>query len=134
MIGKALIAAFAVTGVAAVAMPSTQFTEAAMNETSIAATPVPASALTFTGINVDELVYAPVLDMANQRVGEVAELFIDGSGRIDGAVVSVGGMFSSHKVALDLADLEVLQAPGEGFVVRTNLSEDSLTAMPTFES
>ncbi|NDV01455.1 PRC-barrel domain-containing protein [Pseudoroseicyclus tamaricis] len=134
MIGKGLFLALATTGVAAaagIAPASLAPTDAAMAQS---AATVPASELTFTGIDVDALVYAPVLDASHQQVGEVAELFIDGSGAISGAVIGLGGFFSQREVALDMADMDVLQAGPEGFIVRANFSEDSLNALPTFES
>ncbi|MBB5055115.1 sporulation protein YlmC with PRC-barrel domain [Afipia massiliensis] len=115
------------------------------NTPSAAAAPIAAAgkwrASKVIGVNV--------YNQANEKVGDISELIIDSSGRVEGAVVSVGGFLGmgEHLVAVPMNQLKFSNEAGKTTTGTTssntkewypdravlNTTKDQLKAMPQFK-
>jgi sporulation protein YlmC with PRC-barrel domain len=87
-------------------------------------------------ITADELKSATVYDVNDDAIGEISELVLDQSGKIDQAVVDVGGFLGigAHQVALPFDNLQIMQnSDGSDFRVYVDESKDSLEQRPEYE-
>ena len=114
------------------------------NTPSAAAAPIVAAgkwrASKVIGINV--------YNEANEKIGDVSELIIDSAGRVDGAVISVGGFLGmgEHLVAVPMEKLKFSNEAGKTTTGTTssntkqwypdravlNANKDQLKSMPAF--
>ncbi len=85
---------------------------------------------------VDELTGALAYDMNDKRIGEVSELIVAEDGKIQSAVVDVGGFLGigEKPVQLEMSQLDIMRAEN-GVEVRVYISmtEEELEALPRFE-
>lgn len=115
------------------------------NTPSAAAAPIAAAgkwrASKVIGVNV--------YNEANEKIGDISELIIDSSGRVDGAVVSVGGFLGMGErlVAVPMNQLKFSNEAGKTTTGSTssntkewypdravlNASKDQLKSMPEFK-
>jgi hypothetical protein len=128
-LGKVLAPMALVGAVAAAPLPHDDIaTPAALNGPI-----VPEAALQFTEIDVDRLMGAPVFDAANDQVGFIAELMVDGHGRITGAVITLDHVLFllDHDIALNMNAMTVHDTV-TGFAVQTDQRHAALTDIPEF--
>ncbi len=119
------------------------YSSAAIAQTTPSPTPVPPASSTTTstttvqaapvdsrGMLATDVMKAPVRNQQNERVGEVDDLVMDGSGKIMHIIVGVGGFLGigEHKVALDLNTLKPMR-DGNTLVFVGNFTKDSLKTM-----
>jgi sporulation protein YlmC with PRC-barrel domain len=115
------------------------------NTPSAAAAPIAAAgkwrASKVIGVNV--------YNEANEKVGDISELIIDSAGRVEGAVISVGGFLGmgEHLVAVRMNQLKFANEAGKTTTGSTgsntkewypdravlNVTKDQLKAMPQFK-
>lgn len=85
-------------------------------------------------INASQLMGLNVENPNGDKVGEIGEVILDDSGKVDGVVVDVGGFLGvgTHPVLLDWKDV---QLAGSGNDVKANVAAtvESLKAMPVYE-
>ncbi|ASJ71077.1 PRC-barrel domain-containing protein [Granulosicoccus antarcticus] len=83
----------------------------------------------------EQLTGARVYTGSDDDIGEVSGLLLDGD-TVSRVVIDVGGFLGigEKPVALDMADLEVMQYPNEGEVrVRVQMDKEQLEALPEYE-
>lgn len=115
------------------------------NTPSAAAAPIAAAgqwrASKVIGVNV--------YNEANEKVGDISELIIDSAGRVEGAVLSVGGFLGlgEHLVAVPMNQLKFANEAGKTTTGSTssntkewypdravlNVTKDQLKSMPAFK-
>ncbi len=115
------------------------------NTPSAAAAPIAAAgkwrASKVIGVNV--------YNEANEKIGDISEIIIDSTGRVDGAVISVGGFLGmgEHLVAVPLTQLKFANETGKTTTGTTssnkkewypdravlNATKDQLKALPQFK-
>jgi sporulation protein YlmC with PRC-barrel domain len=115
------------------------------NTPSAAAAPITAAgkwrASKVIGVNV--------YNEANEKVGDISELIIDSAGRVEGAVLSVGGFLGmgEHLVAVPMTQLKFANEAGKTTTGTTasntkewypdravlNTTKDQLKSMPQFK-
>ncbi len=115
------------------------------NTPSAAAAPITAAgkwrASKVIGVNV--------YNEANEKVGDISELIIDSAGRVEGAVLSVGGFLGmgEHLVAVPMTQLKFSNEAGKTTTGTTasntkewypdravlNTTKDQLKSMPQFK-
>lgn len=115
------------------------------NTPSAAAAPIAAAgkwrASKVIGVNV--------YNQANEKVGDISELIIDSAGRVEGAVLSVGGFLGmgEHLVAVPMNQLKFANEAGKTTTGTTasntkewypdravlNTTKDELKSMPQFK-
>ncbi len=90
-----------------------------------------------------------VYNEANEKIGDISELIIDSAGRVEGAVISVGGFLGmgEHLVAVPMAQLKFANEAGKTTTGSTssntkewypdravlNATKDQLKSMPQFK-
>lgn len=90
-----------------------------------------------------------VYNNANEKVGEISELIIDSAGKVEGAVLSVGGFLGmgEHLVAVPMTQLKFANEAGKTTTGTTasntkewypdravlNVTKDQLKSMPQFK-
>lgn len=86
-------------------------------------------------VTSDNLTGAHVYTSAGDDIGEVSELLLEGD-TVAKAIIDVGGFLGMGEkpVALDMADVEVLQFPDSGEIrVRVPMDKAQLESMPEYE-
>lgn len=87
-------------------------------------------------MTADDLTGARVYGVGNEDVGEIGELILADDGKIDGAVIDVGGFLGmgEHHVKVDFDQLSI-QRETNGSAVRVYIdaSQESLEALPEYE-
>ena len=117
--------------VAANTTEMTETTEAAMTADAEGYVAVMASDLTseqLTGVSV----YGP----NDERIGEISDILLTAEGKVEGAVVDVGGFLgiAEKPVALNFADVDVMkEADGDDLMVRVGMTKEELEALPEYE-
>lgn len=84
----------------------------------------------------DDLTGAAAYDRNDERVGEVSELLLAEDGKIEAAIVDVGGFLGigEKPVELELSKLDILRAEdGSDLRVYISMTEEELEALPEFE-
>ncbi len=84
------------------------------------------------GLSADELVGADIVNAKGDEIGEVEDLVIGTGGKIDMAIVEVGGFLGigSKTVAVNINELD--RAPkGKGFV--TSMTKDELKTLSEYK-
>lgn len=85
-------------------------------------------------MSANAIVGATVRNENHESVGKVVDLYVDNSGAIRTAVVSVGGFLGvgSKDVAVKWNELK-FSRDGKSLVITTNWTKDSLKAMPDYK-
>ena len=85
-------------------------------------------------MSANAIVGATVRNENHESVGKVVDLYVDNSGAIKTAVVSVGGFLGvgSKDVAVKWNELK-FSRDGKSLVITTNWTKDSLKAMPDYK-
>lgn len=85
-------------------------------------------------LTADDLTGTRVYDAAGEWIGEVSELHLDTEGKIDAAIVDVGGFLGLGEKPVELAldDLDIMRTGGD-LRVALSLTEEELEALPTWE-
>ncbi len=83
------------------------------------------------GYSADALLGMKLVDAKGESVGEVHDLLVSASNKIEKALVDVGGFIGigAYRVALDIEELELTD--DSAFV--TGMTKDDLKAMPEYE-
>ena len=94
------------------------------------------SAVEFTTVTADELKGVDIYDATDSSVAEVADLVIDGTGKVTGIVTDVGGFLGmgEHRISLTPEQVSFYRnADGDlrGYV---SLTKDQLKALPVWEA
>ena len=87
-------------------------------------------------MTTEQLTGARVYDGNNDDIGEVSQLILAADGKVDQAVVDVGGFLGMGEkpVALNMSDLKIMkQNDGNTLRVYVNQTKDQLTAMQTYQ-
>ena len=87
-------------------------------------------------LTADDLTGARVYDSTDQWIGEVSELLMDGSSKIDRAVVDVGGFLGIGEKPVALASDELniqRENDGDDIRVRVNMTKEQLESLPEYE-
>lgn len=117
------------------AAPAATAAPAAITAPAIAA-PEGYSAVEFTSVTAEELKGVDIYDVTDASVAEVADLVIDGAGKVTGIVTDVGGFLGmgEHRISLSPEQVSFYRnADGDlrGYV---SLSKDQLKALPAWEA
>ena len=87
-------------------------------------------------LNTEDLTGARVYGINDEDVGEISELLLTDDGKLDRAVVDVGGFLGlgEHPVAVSLDELTIMRSDETGdFRVYIDSSEERLEAQPAYE-
>ncbi|MGR3565856.1 MAG: PRC-barrel domain-containing protein [Heliomarina sp.] len=87
-------------------------------------------------LTAEDLTGARVYDSTDQWIGEVSELLLDGSSKIDRAVVDVGGFLGIGEKPVALASDELniqRENDGDDIRVRVNMTKEQLESLPEYE-
>ncbi len=87
-------------------------------------------------LTAENLTSAEVYDGRDERIGEVADLVVDDSGKITDVVLDVGGFLGigEKRVALPLSEVEIMHADSNGALrVYVTQTEEQLEQMPAVE-
>lgn len=90
----------------------------------------------FADLNTEDLTGARVYGINDEDVGEISELLLTNDGKLDRAVVDVGGFLGlgEHPVAISMEELTIMRSDADGdFRVYIDSTEDKLEAKPAFE-
>ncbi|MEW6268829.1 MAG: PRC-barrel domain-containing protein [Thermodesulfobacteriota bacterium] len=93
----------------------------------------PASA---TGaIPSDDIIGSDVLDSQGQELGSVRKLMIDRDGKVESAIISLGGVFGmgARQVKVPWSSLQMKPKPGDPDEMALMASRDTLQNAPQFE-
>jgi sporulation protein YlmC with PRC-barrel domain len=85
-----------------------------------------------TESDMKELIGRNIKNSAGETIGEVESVYVDNAGKISTVIVSVGGFLGmgDREVAIKWSDLNVTN---DGKDVTTNISKDTLKAMPEYK-
>ncbi len=87
-------------------------------------------------LTAETLTGTSVYGSGDEDIGEISELLLTADGKLDRAVIDVGGLLGigERPVALPMADLDIVQAEsGDEIRVYINKSQEELEAMPEYE-
>ncbi|SMY06939.1 PRC-barrel domain-containing protein [Flavimaricola marinus] len=87
-------------------------------------------------LNTEDLTGARVYGVGDEDVGEISELLLTADGKLDRAVIDVGGFLGigEHPVAVTLDELNIMRADGDGhFRVYIDASQEALEQQPAYE-
>lgn len=87
-------------------------------------------------LTTEDLTGARVYDANGEWIGEIDQLNVNDNGRIEHAVIDVGGFLGlgEKPVQLELADLDIMREENMGdFRVEVSKTKAELEAMPTYE-
>lgn len=78
----------------------------------------------------------PVVNAANQSIGDVNDLVTDSHGRIIAALIGVGGFLGigEKDVAVPYKDLKLARDANDNVTVVANLTKDQLSAAPDYQT
>lgn len=88
-------------------------------------------------LQAEELTGASAYDINDKHIGEVSDLLLTDDGKIEAAVVDVGGFLGigEKPVQLEMSKLNILRAEdGEDVRVYISMSEEELEALPEYEN
>lgn len=87
-------------------------------------------------LTTEDLTGAPVVGVNDEEVGEIGKLLLSSDGKLDRAVIDVGGFLGlgEHEVAVDMDELTILRESGEGELrVYVDASQKSLEKQPEYK-
>jgi sporulation protein YlmC with PRC-barrel domain len=86
-------------------------------------------------LNASKLIGLNVQSPEDKKVGDIGEVVLDKSGKVDGVVVDVGGFLGigTHRVLLNWNDVQLTSQDGKDRAV-VNLTKDKLEQMPAYET
>jgi hypothetical protein len=87
-------------------------------------------------LNTEDLTGARLYDSSDADIGEISELLIDKEGKIDQAVLDVGGFLGlgEHSVAMDIEKLDIQADDSTGEIrVFIDLSKEELESMQQYD-
>lgn len=86
-------------------------------------------------LNASKLIGLNVQSPEDKKVGDIGEVVLDKSGKVDGVVVDVGGFLGigTHPVLLNWNDVQLTNQNGKDRAV-VNLTKDKLEQMPAYET
>ena len=87
-------------------------------------------------ITTEQLTGADVYDGSNSDIGSVSELVLAADGKVDQAVVDVGGFLGmgAKPVALKMSDLKIMkQKDGDTLRVYVSQTKDQLKSLPDYK-
>lgn len=85
-------------------------------------------------LNASKLIGLDVQSPEDKKVGDIGEVVLDKSGKVEGVVVDVGGFLgiATHPVLLDWKDVTLATQDGKDRAV-VNLTKEKLEQMPAYE-
>ena len=85
-------------------------------------------------LNASKLIGLDVQSPEDTKVGDIGEVVLDKSGKVEGVVVDVGGFLgiATHPVLLDWKDMTLATQDGKDRAV-VNLTKEKLEQMPAYE-
>lgn len=93
--------------------------------------------VTFDDLTTDDVTGASVYDANDKRVGEIGELVMSDDGKLQDAVIDVGGFLGlgEKPVAVSFQSLQILRNDnGDDVRVYIDTTEDQLKAMPAYQN
>jgi sporulation protein YlmC with PRC-barrel domain len=86
-------------------------------------------------INTSQLIGLDVQNGAGEKVGDVGEIVLDQSGKVDGVIVDVGGFLGvgTHAVLLSWKDV-TLAGTGDDVKAVVSVGKETLKAMPPYNA
>ena len=83
-----------------------------------------------------ELIGKPVVNAADETIGDVNDIVTDGSGKTIAAVIGVGGFLGigEKDVAVRFEDLRLARDGDNDIKVMVNIDKDALTSAPDYQS
>lgn len=88
-------------------------------------------------LTADDLTGATTYDANDERVGDVSDLLLAEDGKVEAAIVDIGGFLGigAKSVALELSKLDILRSEdGSDLRVYVTMTEEELEALPEFEN
>lgn len=111
-------------------------TDGTATTTTSDATPADNSAIINANgsLNASKLIGLDVQSPEDKKVGDIGEVVLDKSGKVEGVVVDVGGFLgiATHPVLLDWKDVTLATQDGKDRAV-VNLTKEKLEQMPAYE-
>jgi sporulation protein YlmC with PRC-barrel domain len=100
-------------------------------------TPAPSASMTTTNKvysnewRASKLIGLNIYNDQNEKLGDISEILLDKSGKVDGVVIGVGGFLGmgQHDIKVDISKLKFVNEP-----VRTSATTTSTTAATTGEA
>ena len=85
--------------------------------------------------SADRLINATVRNAANENVGDINDIMFDGSGRITGIVVGIGGFLGigERNVLVPYDQLQLRDDPDGKLVVMSNLTKQTAKSLPEYK-
>ena len=124
-----MLAKYAVTGVAASALlASVAFAQTPSANTDTATTAAPAAKSDMSSLKgswrTSKLVGLNVYNDQNEKLGDINEILLDPSGKVDGVVIGVGGFLGmgEHDIKVEMSKLKFVDEP-----VRTSSTTTTTT-------
>lgn len=90
----------------------------------------------YADLNTEDLIGARVYGINDEDIGEISELLLTDAGKIDRAVVDVGGFLGmgEHSVALPIDKVQIMRSDvGNEFRVYVDNTEDALKKLPEYD-
>lgn len=86
-------------------------------------------------LTTEDLTGARVYGMNDEDVGEISELIVTDDGKLDLAVIDVGGFLGigERPVALTFDELQIVRGDGNSFRVYIDSTKEALEAQPEYE-
>src|SRR5690349_946875 len=86
-------------------------------------------------LNASKLIGLNVQSPEDKKVGDIGEVVLDKSGKVDGVVVDVGGFLGmgTHPVLLHWNEVQLTNQDGKDRAI-VNLTKDKLEQMPAYET
>lgn len=91
----------------------------------------------YDDLNTEDLTGARVYGINDEDIGEISELLLTDEGKLDRAVVDVGGFLGmgEHSVALPMDKVQIMRSEdGDEFRVYVDNTEDALKKLPEYNS
>lgn len=90
----------------------------------------------FGAIRADELMDADVYDSTGNHVGEIGDVLLTADGKIDAALIDVGGFLGigEKQVAVSFDNVEILKDEDGEFSVTTSYSEEQLEQAKAYDA
>jgi hypothetical protein len=121
LIGGLLASVMIIPALAQSNPPASTMTPSATN-------PAPASVSQTGDWRSSKLIGLNVYNDQNEKLGDISEILVDKSGKVDGVVIGVGGFLGmgQHDIKVDMAKLKFVDEP-----VRTSANSASTTTTTT---
>jgi sporulation protein YlmC with PRC-barrel domain len=88
----------------------------------------------WTAITAEQLIGAELYAADGSEIGDIADIVLDGDGKVTGIVADVGGFLGMgvHTVSLDSTQVTIYSNAEADVIASTSLQEDALKALPEY--